>query len=181
MGARRPPSRQMKQKAAQPIVALAVFLIAMIVGFGYFMVVSSPWVRGVTCALIGAFCVWTRVLNRREKHRLQTLADARHGESICHFARSFNRRKTDTWIIRAVHQELQLFLGPFAAFPIRASDLLLDDLRLDVDDVEDLIADVALRADRSLEQTERNPYYGKVRTVSDVVDFVNAQPSAQRI
>jgi hypothetical protein len=48
---------------------------------------------------------------------------------------------------------------------------------LDVDDVEDLIVDVALRAGRSLEQTERNPHYGKVRTVFDVVLFVNAQPS----
>ncbi|WP_298401943.1 hypothetical protein [Janthinobacterium sp.] len=177
MGATRLPSRQMAQNAKRPIIPLKVFLIVVAVGFGYFIYASSARILGVTGTLICVFYVWTIVLNRREKHRLQTLACAREGESICHFARSFDKRKTDTWIIRAAHQELQVFLRPFVAFPVRASDSLTGDLGLDVDDVEDLIVDVALRAGRSLEQTERNPYYGKVRTVSEVVLFVNAQPS----
>ncbi len=177
MRATRLPPRQMVQKAKQPIIPLTVFLIVVAVGFGYFMYASSARVLGVTVTLVCVFYILTTVLNRREKHRLQTLVCAREGESICHFARSFDKRKTDTWIIRAAHQELQVFLRPFVAFPVRASDSLTGDLGLDVDDVEDLIVDVALRAGRSLEQTERNPHYGKVRTVFDVVLFVNAQPS----
>jgi hypothetical protein len=177
MSATRLPSRQMAPKAEQPVVPLAVFLIAVAVGLGYFVYVSSLRTLAIAATLACALCVWTSVENRREAQRLQTLASARKGESICHFARSFDKRKTDTWIVRAVHQELQLFLEPFVAFPVRASDALLGDLGLDGDDVDALIVDVAQRTGRSLEQTERNPYYGKVRTVSDVVLFVNAQPT----
>ena len=176
MEAMRLPSRRMKQKAKPSIAPVAVFLAAVIVGFGYFAYVSSARVLGIAFALVCAFCVWAHVENRREQHRLQCLASARIGESICHFARSFERRKTDTWIVRAVHEELQLFLRPFIKFPLRASDSLVDDLGMEVDDVDDLLVDVASRAGRSIEQTERNPYYGKVRTVADVVLFVNAQP-----
>lgn len=176
MRATRLPSRQMAKKAKQPVIALTVFLTMLAVGFGYFVYVSSARVLGIGCAVLCVFCVWSSVLHRREKQRLQTLACAREGESICHFARSFDKRKTDTWIIRAVYQELQVFLGRFVAVPVRASDLLSGDLGLDADDVDDLIVDVALRAGRSLERTACNPYYGKVHTVSDMVLFVNAQP-----
>ena len=145
MGTIRLPSRRMEQKAEQSIIPLAVFLIIGTIGLGYFVYVSSPWVLGVTSALVCAICVWSDVLDRREKHRLQILVNAREGESICHFARSFDKRKTDTWIIRAVYQELQLFLKPCVAFPARASDSLSGDLGLHVDDVEDLLAAAALR------------------------------------
>lgn len=181
MGAIRLPSRKMAEKAKQPIIPMTVFLTMVAVGFAYFIYASSGRVLGVSCALVCIFCAWSTVSNRREKQRLQTLVSAREGESICHFARSFDKRKTDTWIIRAAHQELQAFLRPFVAFPVRASDSLMGDLGLNVDDVDDLIADVAMRAGRSLEHTERNPYYGKVSTVSDIVLLVNAQPSVERI
>lgn len=180
MRATRLPSRRMARKTKQSFVPLAGFLSTVTVGFGYFVYASSPWVVGVTSALVCAFCVWSSVLNRREKHRLQTLASARQGESICDFARSFDTRRTDTWIIRAVYQELQPFFRPVVPFPIRATDSLLDISHLDHDDVDDLIAEVALRAGRSIEQTECNPYYGKVRTISDAVHFVNAQPPVRR-
>jgi hypothetical protein len=180
MGSTRLPSRRMEEKRTeQPAVPLAVFLIPVIVGLGYFIYVSSVRTLTVTSLLVCAFCAWTSVLNRRENHRLQMLASVREGESICHFARSFDKRKTDPWIIRAVHQELQLLLRPFVAFPLRVSDSLLEDLRVDVEDLEDIVADVAMRAGRSLQQTEHNPYYGKVRTVSDLVLFMNAQPLVQ--
>lgn len=177
MSATRLPSRRMAQKAERPVVPAAVFLITVTIGLGYFVYVSSPRALSIAATLACALWISIIVENRREAQRLQTLASARAGESICHFARSFDRKKTDTWIIRAVHQELQLFLEPFVAFPVRASDALLGDVGLDGDDVDSLIADVALRTGRSLEQTENNPYYGKVRTVSDVVLFVNAQPT----
>jgi hypothetical protein len=42
------------------------------------------------------------------RRRLAGLAVGRPGESICTFARSFGRRAADTWVIRAVYEELQL-------------------------------------------------------------------------
>lgn len=47
----------------------------------------------------------------RRKARIKRLAASRAGESICEFARSFERRRVDAWIIRAVYDELQEYLG----------------------------------------------------------------------
>jgi hypothetical protein len=153
-------------------------LIAMLLGFGYFIYSSSNLARCITAALVCAFCGYVVVINRQEKHRFKVMASSREGESICEFARSFNVRQTDTWIIRAAYQELQLLLQSYVpAFPVRASDSLLNDLKIDPDDVEDLLLDIAERSGRSLDKTENNPYYGKVRAVSDLVFFINAQPA----
>jgi hypothetical protein len=101
----------------------------------------------------------------------------RGGESICSFARSFDTRHTDTWVIRAVHQEIQLLLSSHVPnFPVRASDSLLEDLRIDADELEELLLDIAMRSGRSLDRTESNPFYGKIHTVSDLVLFIAAQP-----
>jgi hypothetical protein len=62
------------------------------------------------------------------------------------------------------------------AFPVRASDSLLADLNIDSDDIEDLLVDIATRSGHSLDEAEKNPFYGKINTVRDLVLFVNAQP-----
>lgn len=137
---------------------------------------GSALVHGVIAAsacvlfIAGAF-------HTSEKRRFQALADTRKGESICEFARSFNARETDTWVIRAVHKEMQHMLRTYVdAFPVRASDVLLDDLHIDAEDVEDLIMDIARRSGHSIEKPEDNPYYGRVQTVRDLVLFLSAQP-----
>lgn len=146
-------------------------------GFGYFFYASSNPVRYITAGPLLVLCVCTAVMNRREKCRFQEMSRLRDGESICHFARSFDTRHVDTWVIRAAHQELQQLLNSYVPhFPVRASDSLLEDLHMDSDDVEDLIADIASRSGHSLEATESNPFYGNIHTVSDLVLFVNAQP-----
>jgi hypothetical protein len=106
----------------------------------------------------------------------------RHGESICTFARSFDNRHTDTWVIRAAHQELQQLLKSYVPhFPVRASDSLLQDLHMEDDDVEELIAEIASRSGHSLDETESNPFFGNIHTVSDLVLFINAQPHVAAI
>jgi len=101
----------------------------------------------------------------------------RDGESICNFARSFNARHIDTWVIRATHQEIQHVLKSYVPhFPVRASDSLLEDLHTNADDVEDLVAEIAARSGHSLDKTESNPFYGNIHTVSDLVRFIDAQP-----
>lgn len=62
------------------------------------------------------------------------------------------------------------------AFPVRASDLLLNDLHIDSDDIEELLVDIAARSGHSLDETEDNPFYGNINTVRDLVLFINAQP-----
>jgi hypothetical protein len=147
------------------------------VGFGYFFYSASNLTRCVTAFLILALGVCTAVVNRREKRRFGEMSCIRDGESICNFARSFDTRRTDTWVIRAAHQEIQQLLKSFMPnFPVRASDSLLDDLHIALDDIEDLLVDIAARSGYSLDETENNPFYGKIVTVSDLVLFINAQP-----
>lgn len=62
------------------------------------------------------------------------------------------------------------------AFPVRASDSLVNDLRIDSEDVEDLLVDIAARSGHSLDETQSNPFYGKIDTVRDLVLFINSQP-----
>ncbi|WP_228529993.1 hypothetical protein [Diaphorobacter caeni] len=112
----------------------------------------------------------------KRRARLLQLAAERQGESICQFARSFDTRVVDTWIIRAVHDTLlQELEARRAAFPVRASDRL-DDMFFDADDLDMAVApEVARRAGRSLDNGAANPYFGKVQTVGDLVMFFHFQ------
>jgi len=172
----RSPSRLIPPRSEKGI-SWVWLLGVLLAGFGYFVYASSNTARYVTAALIFAFCVCVAVINKREKRRLEGICSTRAEESICTFARSFSTRDVDTWVIRAAHQEIQQLMKSYmSAFPVRASDALLDDLHIDSDDIEDLLVDIAARSGHALDETEKNPFYGKINTVRDLVLFVNAQP-----
>lgn len=60
--------------------------------------------------------------------------------------------------------------------PLRADDLLKEDLRLEDDDLDlDVATEVDERTGRSLDNASANPYFGKVQTVRDLVLFFQAQ------
>jgi hypothetical protein len=109
--------------------------------------------------------------------RFRRLAESRQGDAICIFARSFDRRTTDTLVIRAVYERLQVWLG-YPGFPVQAGDRLFDDLKMRGDDFEDMVDEVADLTRRSLANAEENPYYGKVETPRDLVQFFLHQPQA---
>lgn len=153
------------------------------VGFAWF--VALPVVVGVAAwvfhvPLIAVVCgSWLLVVfigilaipidARRERR----LAAERVGESTCTFARSFDFRRVDTRVMRAVYEGVQSYVR----FPIRASDHLTKDLRLDDEDLSlDIIPDIAHRTGRSLDGYEANPYYGQADTVGGLVHFLASQP-----
>ena len=130
-----------------------------------------------TSIVIVSFLVVSIVAHKRDKARLRLLAESRSGESICEFARSFERKEIDTWVVRAVYEQLQRYLGGDLPVPIRATDRLNEDLPIDTEDLEmDLMVEISQRAGRSLNNAIANPYYDKVKTVGDLVLFLNAQP-----
>ena len=117
---------------------------------------------------------------KQEKRRKDDLIAERDGESICQFARSFDRHRVDTWVIRAVYEQLQSHLGTQKPLPIRAADSLAHDLRVDDEDLDmDVAEKIFRRTGRSMKHTDQNPYFGKVRTVADLVYFVNEQPKVE--
>jgi hypothetical protein len=150
------------------LIALAILALVPIYFFLHHPIGTSLAMAGLSgCGILEHY---------RRKARIKKLGESRAGESICEFARSFDAKQVDTWVIRAVYEQLQEYLGGDPAVPIRASDRLKDDIPIDLEDLEmDLVADIAKRSRRSLNDTKSNPFFGKVKTVEDLVLFLNAQ------
>jgi hypothetical protein len=147
------------------LAALAVGLLAVI------------YARPSVLLPVAGLVVLGGILGADERRRLRRLAAERRGESVCTFARSFDLRVTDPRVVRAVYEEIQsYYAGSVERLPVRATDRIEEDLRLDWDDLDDLARDVAARAGRLMDQPERNPFYGRVRTVWDLVLFLDYQP-----
>ena len=129
---------------------------------------AAAWV-----ALLFAWGSWG---SRKMDARLNALARSRPDDTICTFARDFDRRSVDPWVVRATWEELQKYLGPEREpFPMRATDRIERDYGVPPDDLGDVWQVIARRAGRSLEDAERNPYYDRVETVGDLVHFANGQ------
>lgn len=154
--------------------ALAYCVLGLLIYVLLSAIIRHPWVL----AIVAALAITTVYSNKRHKQELRDRADERVNEGICTFARSFDRDQVDTWVIRAVHDELQQHVKfPGGTYPLRASDKLEKDLKIDPDDIEDLLPVLAQRTGRSLEHTEKNPFSGKISTAGDIVLFINAQPN----
>ena len=154
-------------RSIQPVGAILLVIFAALPVYAF---VSQPI---VAAAVTAALALATLALNVKWRRRLAYLAAKRAHGSICDFARDCEYRRTDTWVIRAVYEEVQGHLRPLhAAFPVRASDRLTADLGLDPDDIDfDIATRVAQRCGRNLADTHSNPYYGHVNTTGDMVRF----------
>ena len=143
------------------------------------IVIYQPWYLLVIAGIALLVTVWSAIDQPKVERHFQSLCKDRSGLSICEFAREFDLKVVDTWIIRAVYEQLQAALPTKENVPIKASDSLFDTLMLDEDDLDlDLVEEIAQRTSRSLEGYESNPYYGKVTTARNLVLFFNHQARA---
>src|SRR5262245_18821422 len=115
----RTPSRKMPPAPSRPMTWRGALVLA---GLGA-MFAAFVYCFPVILAPIGVATFVTVIASISDGRRLARLATDRQGESICSFARSFDYRAVDTWIIRAVFEELQ----PYCNFgrhvlPLRATD-----------------------------------------------------------
>lgn len=124
----------------------------------------------------GIVVVTTAVLMDQNHCQLRDLAASRPGESICTFARSFDCRSLDTRIIRATYEELQV--NYYKGFcPVRADDRFAGELGFVDEDLDEVAAEIARRAGRTLDRCDDNPFRGRVETVADLVHFLMHQPT----
>ena len=100
----------------------------------------------------------------------------RKNEDIGTFTRLLDYKNIDTWIIRAVYEEVNSELEYDKPLPLRPSDNLEKDLKLDDEDLEYILTHIFARVEISVENIEKNPYYGKIETVGDIIHFCNYQP-----
>jgi hypothetical protein len=148
-------------------------LVGLLYGYIVLLLKWPIWVCAITAILV-AQGIWD---GKRRKAHLSLLASSRAGEDIGTFARSFDIRHRDTWVVRAVYEGVQRSLrGDYLAFPVLSSDRFIEDLRMHPDDLDmDLVSEVMQRTGRSWKDPKLNPYYGKVHTVADAVEFFCAQ------
>lgn len=153
-------------------------LIACILAGGAYVAVAEPAPSlAVLSVLAVVICLGWRQI-KREDSKLLTLASSREGQTICEFAREFDARAVDTWVVRAVYEQVQGQLRHIhPRFPVRADDRLKEDLLLDDDDLDmDLAQEIEQRTGRSVDACDHNPYFGRVKTVRDLVLFFQHQP-----
>ncbi len=108
-----------------------------------------------------------------QNKKVKKMAEKRKEETICTFARQLNCREVDTWIIRAVYEELLVYFG----YPPHLEDSFD---KIDPEDVDDMGIAISERIGRPLNESEKNPYFGKVKTVRDMIFFFTAQPLKER-
>ncbi len=146
-------------------------------------IISFAWVNPYLLLAIPLIWLWAYFANKQHSKYIAGLLNAREHDSICTFTRSFNCKKVDTWVIRAVYEELETNVKlENNSFPIKPDDNILETLKIDEEDFEfDIIEDIATRTGRTLEKSENNPYFGKVNTASDLVYFFNEQPKQIKI
>ncbi len=136
------------------------------------------WNNPYLLLLIPVVAIWALFERRKSQKRFDVLVAERRELSICEFARSFNCKVVDTWIIRAVYEQLQEYLsGNGELLAIKADDHIYNDLEIDEEDFQfDLVEEISQRTGRSLEFTKNNTYYNDVNTIRDLVLFFNEQP-----
>src|SRR5687768_10318551 len=154
------PSRRMPAVVKRPSGLGCKMIVAAILGGLVWVIVTYPAVLVIVAILVVLGCLAAIEDNRRARR----LAIKRACESICTFVRGFDYRTIDTWIIRAVFEEIRE-----NRFAIRADDRLMEDLRIDSDDLDEIAEAVAERTGRPLENVEENPMFEKVRTVRQLV------------
>lgn len=126
---------------------------------------------------IGLLLIVTILKGFRRESRIRLLTLEREHDDIGTFAKSFDRRQTDPWILRAVYEEMSArAMIDKRPFPFRARDDWRKILNFDREDELDMLDDIAFRARRSMEDTEDNPLFDKVHTVADIVHFFEYQP-----
>jgi hypothetical protein len=175
------PSRYMPPIAKPPAAwwkrALAFSFLTILGGAYLWLLWKWPL---PTLGLSVVVLILSAFQNRRRRLHLHAIAEARAQESICTFVRSLPIRTLDPWVVRAVFEQLQDYLHDcHMGFPLRRSDRLVEDLRIDLDDLDEcLMWDIARRSGRSLSNCRANPHYGKVTTVEALIRFFCAQPKS---
>jgi len=131
----------------------------------------------IILGVVGTIVMVSILITVPHNRTLRLLAQDRQGDSICSFARSLDYRRLDTTIIRAVYEGLQDYLNHVCrAFPVRPTDDIEKVYRIDPEDYEELVLEIAERTGRSLEDYKRNPYYHQISTVTGLIEFLCAQP-----
>jgi hypothetical protein len=171
------PSRFMRRAMNEEKAPISGWImLATLVSIAIYLFYRHPYaVGGFAIAII----IRSWYTNVHHRNKFLGLAKLRESESICDFAKAFDARRIDTWVIRAVYEELQHAVEGFGVkLPIRPDDNLEETFAFDPDTLEwDIAPRIAQRTGRDFSDARGNPYYGKIVSAADLVRFFNLQPT----
>ncbi|WP_428035296.1 hypothetical protein [Amphritea sp.] len=172
-------SRFMPKNVCQPTGALGWVVIGVISSFFAWLFWSVP----LLLIVLPFIALFFYKEHRKRKRYFKDLLVSREGYSICEFSRHFDCKQVDTWVIRAVYEQLQNYLKSYEIeLPVLPNDDVFSDLKIDDEDFEyDILEEIAFRTGRSLDDAEVNPYFGNANIVENLVYFFNKQPVADAI
>ena len=133
--ASRPFSRDMPALPVEPVPDSAYMITGLaLAGLVLWGAIANPLLTLIIVVFFSLIYLSGLNIDRQ----LLGLAAQRPDDSICTFARAFDRRTMDAWIVRATWEEIQSYLVEVDGrpFPVRATDRLADDLFIDEEDLE---------------------------------------------
>lgn len=153
--------------------ALAYGVIALFLAAVAWLCFTKP----VALIIVSFIIIYLVIATIKDNKRLRAIAAERAGDNVCTFARAFDRRNVDPWTIRAAYDEFQEYFGSIERpFPIRASDRLQEDLKMDGDDVFDLLFAIAERSRHDITFLNDNP---QIHTIGDLVVCISNLPKIE--
>jgi hypothetical protein len=136
-----------------------------ILGLATLLCIISSTLAIAFLAFVSAGIVWL-------KYSEFSIRTRRKQESICTFIRSLECQAIDPLLVRSVYDELQTYMN----VPLRPDDRLCEDLRIEQDDIYDIIVTVGRRAGRSIGGVSHDPLWGHISTVRSLVELLSRQP-----
>ncbi len=169
-------SRWMKSMPAEPTVSATLLGVTVVLALVAAMLLPGLRPAGFTLLGIVAFSVVWAVVDLR---RLRALKVRRSGEDIGTFARAFDRHacEFDPLLLRAVWDALQSQFGAAAPVPLRPTDRIAD-LRIDEEDLFDMLPRIAERTGRTFDRIAYATHNRDIQTVGDFVALLATAPRA---
>lgn len=163
----------------QKVSSLEGYFTFLVLFLGILTAVFIIWKAPYILLFVPAIFIWLYFDDKNWQKRISNLALEREGHNIGTFAKSFNCKSVDTWVIRAVYEQLQQYASTEkTVLPILADDHLFNTLNIDKEDLADiLMEEIAQRTGRSFDSFEKNPYFDNLNTVKDLVYFFDKQPT----
>ena len=141
---------------------LKVFLLLVVLAAGA-LLYEQHAALAVGVLLVGG-CSWVALSPKAEID-----VAARKNDNLIDFARQFDVRVVNAWVVRSTYEQLELWLG----FPVHPSDRLRQDLKLSAVDLEDIVFQVLFRVGRIRPES----WLIEVKTVRELIYFINTLPA----
>lgn len=165
-----PSNRMPKYEVPKTSILAWIFLVVTILSFCY-TAYDDINIRYFFVAII----IFIVVMSAIGDTKYERLKESRKDWDIGNFAKEFDLKVIDTWVVRAVYEAVY----DEVELPVKADDDIDKDLRIDMGDLEfdEILINVSQRTGRVL--TEESVEYDdieNIKTVRDLVDFFNKLP-----